>query len=221
VPVSIRTATLEDFDSIDQLQSKTTKQVGWMPKQQIEGKIRAGNVLVAWASRPCGMGGTPMLRVGYVIGQDRYFKRDDVGIIYALNVVEEHRRSLIGAALLQAMFERSAYGCRLFCCWCAQDIAANRFWEAMGFVSLAFRSGGRHRGTKARRHEGEDSPFDLPSVPSCLRASVPAARIHIFWQKRIRPGDDATPWWFPAQTSGGIDSGRSAGVSDPAGDALE
>lgn len=117
-----------------------------------------------------------------MIGQDRYFKRDDVGIIYQLNVAPGKRRGLIGAHLLQAQFERSAYGCRLYCCWCAQDIEANRFWEAMGFVPLAFRAGGERRG------------------------KIGGPRVHIFWQKRIRLGDEgagATPWWFPSQTSGG------------------
>jgi hypothetical protein len=27
--------------------------------------------------------------------------------------------------------------------------------------------------------------------------------VHIFWQKRIREGDETTPWWFPSKTSGG------------------
>jgi len=88
--------------------------------------------------------------------------------------VPEAQRGLVGAALLKAAFDRAAYGCRLFCCWCAQDIAANRFWEAMGFVPLAFRAGSREKG-----------------------------RVHIFWQKRIRSGDRDTPWWFPSQTAGG------------------
>jgi hypothetical protein len=79
--------------------------------------------------------------VGYLIGNDQYFKRDDVGIIYQINIAEGKRRSLVGAALLKAQFERSAYGCKLYCCWCAQDIEANRFWESMGFVPLAFRAG--------------------------------------------------------------------------------
>ncbi|MGC4032334.1 MAG: hypothetical protein QM754_11500 [Tepidisphaeraceae bacterium] len=56
----------------------------------------------------------------------------------------------------------------------AQDIAANKFWEAMGFVPLAFRTGSEKK-----------------------------ARTHIFWQKRIRAGDVTTPWWFPSQTTGG------------------
>ena len=78
---------------------------------------------------------------GYVIATDRYFKRDDVGIVYQMNVVPGRQRGLVGATLLKAVFDRAAYGCRLFCCWCAQDIAANRFWEAMGFVPLAYRAG--------------------------------------------------------------------------------
>ena len=115
--------------------------------------------------------------VGYLMGADRYFKRDDVGIIYQMNVLPQRQRGFIGAAAAQSpQFERSAYGCRLLshCCWCAQDLPANRFWEAMGFVPLAFRTG-----------------------------SAKKERVHIFWQKRIRAGDTTTPWWFPSQTSGG------------------
>ncbi|MGB7157971.1 MAG: hypothetical protein WBD40_07880, partial [Tepidisphaeraceae bacterium] len=85
-------------------------------------------------------------RLGYVIANDQYFKRDDVGIVYQMNVVPGYQRGLIGASLLKAQFERSAYGCRLYCCWCAQDIAANRFWEAMGFVPLAYRAGSEKKG---------------------------------------------------------------------------
>ena len=123
----------------------------------------------------CGPGDAAVpLPVGYCIGQDRYFKRDDVGIIYQMNVVPGHQRGLVGASLLKAKFERSAYGCKLYCCWCAQDIEANRFWEAMGFVPLAFRAGSEKK-----------------------------SRVHIFWQRRIRAGDVTTPYWFPTQTTGG------------------
>ncbi len=92
--------------------------------------------------------------------------------------------------LIKAMFEKAAYGCKLFCAWCAQDLEANRFWESIGFVPLAFRTGApgscpRKRGS---RKDGAQSS---------------TARIHIFWQKRIREGDADTPYWFPSQTSGG------------------
>src|SRR5688500_6197444 len=101
-------------------------------------------------------------------------KRDDVGIVYQLNVLPMKQRSLIGASLIKATFERAAYGCRLFCCWCAQDIQANYFWQSIGFIPLAFRTG-----------------------------SASKQRTHIFWQRRIRENDATTPYWFPAQTSAG------------------
>src|SRR6185369_17460665 len=135
-----------------------------------------GHVLIAVAATPASplsdvRGGDAGVaatgdRLGYAIGNDQYFKRDDVGIIYQMNVVPDRQRGLIGATLLKAMFDRAAYGCRLFCCWCAQDIQANRFWEAMGFVALAFRTGSRTRGKDG------------------------APRVHIFWQRRIRAGDE-------------------------------
>jgi hypothetical protein len=186
-PITTRPATADDLPFIDALQKSYAKQVGWMPTKQLEGKINARQVIVAeevaggqWpvasreASPPATSHSSLATPVGYCIGHDQYFKRDDVGIIYQLNVVPDHRRGLIGAALLKAQFERSAYGCRLYCCWCAQDIEANHFWEACGFVPLAFRAG-----SETRR------------------------RVHIFWCKRIRAGDTTTPWWFPAETKGG------------------
>jgi len=192
VNVTIRPGVPDDVPFLDSLQKKTTKQVGWMPTKQFEGKITAGHVLVAeqagvssqWSEKTenaavCALSDhspltTDHSRVGYLIGNDQYFKRDDVGIIYQINVIPEMRRSLVAALLLKAQFERSAYGCRLYCCWCAQDIEANHFWESMGFVPLAYRAGSEKK-----------------------------SRVHIFWQKRIRSGDTTTPWWFPSQTSGG------------------
>jgi hypothetical protein len=209
IPITIRPGTMEDLPFIDALQKKHTKQVGFMPTKQFEGKIRAGHVLIAeerdevekrdeeserrrdevkgksdapahFVSPSLVTSRSPRTNLsvstplGYLIGTDQYFKHDDIGIIYQINIAESHRRSLVAATLLKAQFERSAYGCKLYCCWCAQDIEANRFWESMGFVPLAFRAG-----------------------------SAKKSRVHIFWQKRIREGDDTTPWWFPSQTTGG------------------
>src|SRR5688572_33420086 len=177
-PVTVRPAVAGDLPFIDSLQKRSTHAVGWMPTKQLEGKIAAGHVLVAWASSPClaeeETTGWKPVPLGYCISRDQYFKRDDVGIVYQLNVAPERQRGLVGAALLKATFERAAYGCKLFCCWCAQDIEANYFWESMGFVPLAFRAGSREKG-----------------------------RVHIFWQRRIHAGDRETPYWFPSQTTSG------------------
>ena len=190
VPIVVRPAVMSDLPFIDRLQKLHSKQVGWMPTRQLEGKIAAGHVIVAEENDkvtrgqgdkvkenlpPCHpVTPSPCHLLGYCIGHDQYFKRDDVGIIYQLNVAPGSQRKLVGAMLLKAQFDRSAYGCRLYCCWCAQDIEANRFWESMGFVPLAFRAGSEKK-----------------------------RRVHIFWCKRIRQGDTSTPWWFPSETKGG------------------
>lgn len=163
--VTIRDATLADVPFIDVLQKKHGKQVGFLRTAAIEGKIAKAEIIVAEDA------GVP---VGYCMASDRYFKHDDVGIIYQLNVVPGRQRGFVGANLLRAQFERSAYGCKLYCCWCAQDLQANYFWEAMGFRAIAFRAGSERK-----------------------------SRIHIFWQKRIRRGDTTTPWWYPSETTGG------------------
>ena len=166
-PVCVRGATVDDLAFIDRLQKQHHQQLGFFPRAQLEGYLKNGWMLVAEDGRT----GAP---IGYCAWRDRYQKRDELGAIFQLCVAGEAQRKLVGAMLVQSAFERSAYGCKLFCCWCAQDIAANRFWESLGFVPLAFRAGSRRRG-----------------------------RVHIFWQRRIRPDDTTTPYWFPSQTSGG------------------
>ena len=128
VPINIRTAIDDkaDFRFVDDLQKANVKKLGFMYRQALENYIKRGDVLIAETMPPLGADGKPIPGVrgtplGYCIGRDKYFKREDVGVIYQLAVKETKRRSLIGAMLVQATLERAAYGCKLFCCWCAQD----------------------------------------------------------------------------------------------------
>jgi hypothetical protein len=166
VPIAIRPATMEDFAAIDSIQKVYHKELGFFPRAQMEGYIKNGWVIVAQdeAGRV----------VGYCASRDRYLKRDELGAIFQLCVALGSQRKFVGMAMLKHVFEQSPYGCKLYCCWCAQDLSANYFWESMGFVPLAFRTG-----------------------------SAAKSRVHIFWEKRIRSGDETTPYWFPAQTGGG------------------
>ncbi len=167
-PIAVRVATMDDLPFLDALQKKHSRALGYFPTKQFEGYIEGGHVLIAEESS------TSLPKpLGYVISKDRYLKRDELGVIYQLCVAPDHQRGLIGASLIKAVFERSAYGCRLYCCWCAQDLAANHFWESLGFVPIAFRAG-----------------------------STGKRRVHIFWQKRIVE-NDATPWWYPFKTDQG------------------
>lgn len=175
VNITVRVGTMADLPFIDRLQKQHSRELGFLPTQALEGKIRLGQVLIAEA-----MGAGAGKPVGYLIAADRYFKRDEIGYITQINVLPESRRSLVAATLLQAQFDRSASGCRLYCCWCAQDLKANAFWESMGFTPIAFRTGSLTKGRKQ------------------------TPRVHIFWQKRVRAGDEATPWWYPSTTGGGV-----------------
>src|SRR3954451_19056360 len=49
--ITIRPGTVEDIPFLDSLQKLHTKQVGWMPTAQFEGKIKAGHVLMAEEAR--------------------------------------------------------------------------------------------------------------------------------------------------------------------------
>jgi len=200
---------MDDIPFIDELQKKNNNSLGFMFRATLEGKIKRDEILIAEEVSSCELrvasGGlaspasgshdasasvltthnsqlatTPL---GYLIGNDRYFKRDELGAIFQLCVVPGKRRGLVGATLLKSLFERASYGCKLYCCWCAQDLEANHFWESMGFVPVAFRSGAK------KKLKGADGKR--------------ADRVHIFWQKRIRAGDNETPWWYPHETGGG------------------
>lgn len=170
--VTIRAARQDDFPAIDALHKEHDEQLGFTPDVAFRRRIDSGELIVAEA-------GSERALARYLMGVDRYMKQDHVGIVYHLCVAREHRRQLVAASLLRAQFDRSAYGTRLYGCWCKQSIAANRFWEGMGFVPLAFRAGGRSK----RKGEGE--------------------KVHIYWQKRIRPGDTETAYWYPFKTEGG------------------
>ncbi len=222
VDIAIRPATVDDIPAIDRLQKPHSKELGFFPRAQLQGYIEKHGVLVAEAIEeqgetskeqantevdapslsPCSLLLSPPRLVAYIAYTDRYLKRDELGIVVQLCVDPSMRRSFIGAALLKAAFERSSYGCRLFCCWCAQDLAANRFWESMGFSAIAFRTGSATRGKgSVVRVQGSGRGTNLSSLNP--KPSTLTPRIHIFWQKRIRAGDAATPFWFPSKTEGG------------------
>ena len=109
-PIGIRQAVASDVKFIDDLQRKHGKMVGWFPKNQLETNIAKGRVLIAEKN------GTSTLRVespdaerrgttpvGYCISTDRYFKRDDCGVVYQLNIAPDKQRGLIGASLSLAI----------------------------------------------------------------------------------------------------------------------
>src|SRR5688500_8065 len=81
--IEIAPATMADVDWIDALQKRHRNQGGWHPRGTREGKIGLGQIIVARDA-----GGA---RVGYCMASDRYMKREDVGIVYQLNIEAGHQ----------------------------------------------------------------------------------------------------------------------------------
>ena len=132
--------------------------------------------------------------VGYCIAVDRYMQQDHVGQFIQLNVAPGSRRGFVGAALVKATFEKAAYGVKLYGLWCRQDLAANAFWQSLGFVPLAFRTAGFSKLEEIKRKTGDE-----------------AGGVHIYWQRNVRAEDDGLRsrgefrgWWFPFETRGGL-----------------
>lgn len=217
----MRVATQEDFAWIDAMQKAESDKLGFLPEAAIRKRIERGEVVVAAAKGLGGLGAQGLREegngcgsatssqsshsdpeplspsapapLGYCMACDRYMKQDHVGMIYQLNVAKGWRRSLVGAALVQAVFDRAAYGTRLFGLWCKQTLAANDFWESLGFSAIAFRTGSRNENKKGSEPE-----------------------VHIYWQKHIRPEDaeavrrgdmlelGSGGFWYPYETQGGL-----------------
>src|SRR5688572_5270778 len=120
VPTSIRQGTMADMPFIDALQKMHSHMVGFFQGKQMEQYIEGGNVLIAEEGKSkgakdqnpnqenspfglCQFDPLDFVRpVGYVIAKDQYLKRDDVGIIYQLNVMPLRHRHLVGASLVKA-----------------------------------------------------------------------------------------------------------------------
>jgi len=179
--ITIRPATDRggDLAFIDELMKRHSGALGFASYTELQSHIEEGTALIAVEGAVNGIGGT---KIGYILYRDRYMKREDCGIVSQLVVDGEKRRGLVGAMLVRTMFERVPWGVRLFCLWCAQDLEANRFWEALGFKALAVRAGSRGKNDGGSRKQG--------------------TRTQIFWQRHVREGDEY-PYWYPSQTHAG------------------
>lgn len=164
--IAISPAQPADEAFVDHCQKMFAGHLGFLYSGTISKKIARNEVLVAkdQAGAYC----------GYVMGTTSYDRNDAVSRIDQIAVVPRLQRRQLGGALLARWIDGLPYGVTLICCWCAQDLREGRFWEAEGFVPLAFRAGG-----------------------------MAARRVHIFWQRRVRRGDNASPFWYPKETANG------------------
>lgn len=116
------------------LMEKNYEAVGFLPAPRVEAYFDAGQVLLQMENdEPCGYlifgNGWPILKVYQCCIQTDARRRDN-----AADLV----RRLIDIARSRA--------CYLITLWCADDLEANAFWQAMGFHFGGHRDNGNRRG---------------------------------------------------------------------------
>lgn len=140
---------------IEQLARSEYEAIGFIPRPRLEQYSARGQILMAQENdENAGFlvfgAGWPTLRV------------------YQACIQYDARRREHGASLVQRLIaEAQRRGCYLISLWCADDLPANDFWQALGFRHIATRPGGVKRGRLHRQW--------VLSVPTAQLSLLPDA----------------------------------------------
>ena len=120
----------------EHLARKEYEAVGFLPRPRLEAYEAAGQILAEEENGElCGVvvfgNGHPTLRIYQAIIQ-----YDARRMEHGLNLVA------------RVMDEATRRHCDTVSLWCADDLPANNFWQAAGFIRIGQREGGAKRGRK-------------------------------------------------------------------------
>jgi GNAT superfamily N-acetyltransferase len=111
--------------------------LGWLPLAAYQMRHDRGEILAVYNNEDL---------VGYLL----WAQAGNIVKIYHTWVRKDARIIMHGKALAGQLEETAiTLGCDRLELWCAVDLAANLFWEAIGFSKIAWRWG---RAKKSRRH---------------------------------------------------------------------
>lgn len=154
--ITVSYATPGDIPYVDSLQWKNADQVAFFPRQVFEREVCYGRVLLARLNNdPCGY-----LYHGAVKGRCK---------IHQACIQYDARGYMYGAALVSWLIDMcqqaGVYSIHLRC---GSDIAANGFWQWMGFYCEAVTHGGvsRMRDLNCWRYDVVDDLFPAVVAPS-------------------------------------------------------
>lgn len=171
--VTVRLATSGDMTYIDHLQKKNAEDLSFYPLSVLEREVVNGRVVLAEVNdAPAGY-----LYHGSVTSLTLR--------IHQACIQYDLRGYLYGAALVRWLESLGrAAGAHEIALRCGSDIAANGFWQAMGFECIAVTQGGarRMRDINAWRLPLTDRLFSLTVEPSSREKSATA------WAKARRAG---------------------------------
>lgn len=111
--------------------------IGWLPTAAYVGAHEQGRIIACYNNGDL---------VGYIL----WGANNGIMRCFVVWVRRDARLIIHGKALVQRIEEEGARrGCTRVELWCAVDLAANLFWQAIGFSKICWRWG---RAKKARRH---------------------------------------------------------------------
>lgn len=125
---------MTDLRYIEHLARSNYEAIGFIPRPKLAEYAARGQILMAEENdESAGFlvfgAGWPTLR------------------IYQACIQYDARRREHGASLVARLItEAQRRGCHLISLWCADDLPANEFWQALGFRKVGTRPGGKARG---------------------------------------------------------------------------
>jgi len=132
--IDIRYATKNDLSYIDHLQKKNAEDLSFYPKQVFEREMENNRILLALVNKQ---------HAGYLYHGS--FNVNDLKIHQAC-IEYDLRGNWYGAALVNTLEDMSKINFKKgISLRCGSDIAANRFWQLMGFKCIAIQEGGVRR----------------------------------------------------------------------------
>jgi N-acetylglutamate synthase-like GNAT family acetyltransferase len=131
-------ARMKDFSYVEALARKFEFAVGFLPREAIRERLARDEVLLARENDE---------PAGYLLGARCLGNAKHVRPIFQACVQMDAQRRHHGLALLdQLTKEARLAGQAMIQCFCRQNLEANEFWRAAGFVPVALRDVGAVRG---------------------------------------------------------------------------
>lgn len=134
----IRVATSKDLAFIKHLAARNSNAVGFIPDAGVLNYVDAGCVTITRENDD---------EAGYLLARPREAGRAYIRPIVQAAVCFDARRRRHALSLVDDL-ARAAFvsGQLLLQCWCREELEANDFWQAAGFIAVARRHAGSARG---------------------------------------------------------------------------
>lgn len=129
--VAVRPARRRDLPMMRHLQAKLAHAIGYMPPAGVDVALESGWIQTATYNDD---------EAGFILSRPQLKCSPTLRPIIQSAVHFDLQRRHVGLALLDAVAEQAiADGMEGITCWCAEELEANAFWKAAGFIHVGTR----------------------------------------------------------------------------------